>query len=232
MKKTNGTKYNREMTLVNGDSSDLAQQKDELAIRLTKKIVALTNERNTINEETTANDLLGTDITAIVAQKIRPSEASKFRSYIDDVGHITMLLLSLSGRLARTENSLFGISDAAERVRILYRIAAIGPLCTFNIYFEKLNSYYPLQKSLDGKRARLLEQLDEAKRLKTDIDRRGKIVAKILEKHLTIAEYADYDFYINMKAKLIVDQREVTDKIKLGEEQLNALKETIAHSEC
>lgn len=82
------------------------------------------------------------------------------------------------------------------------------------------------------KRARLLEQLDEAKRLKIDIDRRGKIVANIVEKHLTIEEYADYDYFINMKAKLIVDQREIADKIKLGEEQLTALKETITHSEC
>lgn len=104
---------------------------------------------------------------------------------------------------------------------------------TFKYLFRKTKLLFSqFQKSLDGKRARLLEQLDESKRLKVDIDRRGKIVAKILEKHLTIAEYADYDFYINMKAKLIVDQREVTDKIKLGEEQLNALKETIAHSEC
>lgn len=104
------------MTLMNGDSSDLVRQKDELAHRLNKKIVALTNERNTINEETTANDLLGIDLTEMVAKKLRPSEASKFRSYVDDVGHITMLLLSLSGRLARTENSLYSISDASERV--------------------------------------------------------------------------------------------------------------------
>lgn len=89
-----------------------------------------------------------------------------------------------------------------------------------------------LQKSLDAKRARLLEQLDEAKRLKIDIDRRGKNVAKIIERHLTIEEYADYDYFINMKAKLIVDHREIADKIKLGEEQLVALKETITHSEC
>lgn len=82
------------------------------------------------------------------------------------------------------------------------------------------------------KRARLLEQLDEAKRLKVDIDRRGNNVAKIVEKNMTIEEYADYDYFINMKAKLIVDQREIADKIKLGEEQLTALKETMTHSEC
>lgn len=85
---------------------------------------------------------------------------------------------------------------------------------------------------MDGKRVRLLEQLDEAKRLKIDIDRRGKIIGKILEKYLTNNEYADYDYFINTKAKLIVDLREVTDRIQLHEEQLNALKETLVHSEC
>lgn len=78
----------------------------------------------------------------------------------------------------------------------------------------------------------MLEQLDEAKLLKEDIDRRGTIISRILEKALTIEEYADYDYFINMKAKLIVDSREIADKIKLGEEQLNALKDTLVQSEC
>lgn len=77
-----------------------------------------------------------------------------------------------------------------------------------------------------------MEQLDEAKRLKIDIDRRGKNIATILEKHLTSDEYADYDYFINSKAKLIVDLREITDRIQLNEEQLSVLKETLAHSEC
>lgn len=85
---------------------------------------------------------------------------------------------------------------------------------------------------LEGKRSRLLEQLDEAKRLKIDIDRRSKIIAQILEKQLTADEYADYDYFINSKAKLIVDLREVTDRIQFTEDQLNALKETLMHSEC
>lgn len=85
-------------------------------IRLTKQLVALTNDRTTITDQNTSNDLLGTDISSIVAQKVRPSEASKFRSHVDDVGHITMLLLSLSGRLARIENSLFSTTDVVEKV--------------------------------------------------------------------------------------------------------------------
>lgn len=85
---------------------------------------------------------------------------------------------------------------------------------------------------MDSKRVRLLEQLDEAKRLKIDIDRRGKIVSKILEEHLTNEEYTDYDIFINTKAKLIVDLREVADRIQLNEERLNALKEALVQSEC
>lgn len=82
------------------------------------------------------------------------------------------------------------------------------------------------------KKDRLLEQLEEAKRLKDDIDRRGLLVSKFLTKNLTQEEYADYDYFINMKAKLIVDSKEIADKIKLGEEQLSSLKETLVHSEC
>ncbi|XP_055311852.1 protein Shroom isoform X2 [Sitodiplosis mosellana] len=198
----NGSRFNRDVQLINGDVCDLTKQKEELVIRLTKQLVALTNDRTIITDQNTTNDLLGTDISSIVAQKVRPSEASKFRSHVDDVGHITMLLLSLSARLARIENSLFNMSDATEK------------------------------KTLEGKRVRLLEQLDEAKRLKIDIDRRGKLIAQILEKNLTPKEYADYDYFINSKAKLIVNLREITDRIQQSEEQLNALKETLLHSEC
>ena len=88
------------------------------------------------------------------------------------------------------------------------------------------------QKILETKRDKLLEQLDEAKQLKEDIDRRGANLSKILLKALTPDEYSDYDYFVNMKAKLIVDSREIADKIKLGEEQLNALKDTLVHSEC
>lgn len=115
-KQMNASRFHREMTLINGDVCDLTKQKEELVIRLTKQLVALTNDRTTISDQSTTNDLLGTDISSVVANKVRPSESTKFRSYVDDVGHITMLLLSLSGRLARTENSLFASTDAIEKV--------------------------------------------------------------------------------------------------------------------
>jgi len=79
---------------------------DELIQQLNQKIFALKREQQTIGEECTTNDKLGLDLLANLTEKVRPSEASKFRTYIDDVGHITSLLLSLSERLAQTECSL------------------------------------------------------------------------------------------------------------------------------
>lgn len=108
--------FKREMKLINGDVCDLTKRKEELVGNLTKQLAVLTNDRTSIIDQSTANDLLGADISINVAKKLRPSDATKFRSYVDDVGHITMLLLSLSGRLARTENSYFDVTDASEKV--------------------------------------------------------------------------------------------------------------------
>lgn len=108
------------MTLINGDVCDLTKQKEELVNRLTQQLIALTNDRTMLIDQTTTNDLLGTAISSNVANIVRPNEATKFRSYVDDVGHITMLLLSLSGRLARIENSLFTVTDAAEKVSTIH----------------------------------------------------------------------------------------------------------------
>lgn len=113
-------RFNREIkTLINGDSCDLTRQKEELVSRISKKLLVLANEQTTIAEESTANDMLGNDVSLMVEQKLRPTDASKFRTYVDDVGHITMLLLSLSGRLAKTENTLQGVVDEVEKVKRL-----------------------------------------------------------------------------------------------------------------
>ena len=78
-----------------------------------------------------------------------------------------------------------------------------------------------------GKRDKLMEQLDEAKRLKENIDKRSSLVSNFLHRYLNVEQYADYDHFVKMKAKLIMDSREISDKIKLGEEQLHALKNSL-----
>uniref|UniRef100_A0A0K8W1M0 Protein Shroom n=1 Tax=Bactrocera latifrons TaxID=174628 RepID=A0A0K8W1M0_BACLA len=198
-----------EVLLTNGDSesetSDLLKTKvNELMKQLNRKIRILNKEQTTLKAEAEHNDELGNTLVGKLTDKVRPIEATKCRTYIDDVGQITSLLLSLSERLARIENSLSAVSaeNSAEK------------------------------KSLELKRDRLLDQLAEAKRLKVDIDRRGSSVVNIVEKTLSADDFADFDYFINMKAKLIADTRDVADKIKCGEEQLNALSEALIQSDC
>ncbi len=69
--------------------------------------------------------------------------------------------------------------------------------------------------------------MEEAKVLKENIDRRSAQVSGFLQKYLSAEEFADYHHFTKMKAKLIIDAREIDDKIKLGDEQLLALQETL-----
>jgi len=199
------TRYSQDMSQINivKDTKDLNQKKEELVHRLDKKLEVLRSEALVVTEECRINDELGENVEIFVEKVARPHEISKFRLHIEEVGKITSLLLSLSGRLARAENALNLMEDD-----------------------------HPERRILESKRDKLLEQLQEAKILKESIDKRSVQVSNILYKYLNSEEYADYDHFINMKAKLIMDSKEIDDKIKLGEEQLQALKETLIISDA
>ncbi|KAJ8877333.1 hypothetical protein PR048_021787 [Dryococelus australis] len=149
---------------------------EELMSRLDQKLEVLREEHLLVAEESRINDELGETVAGQVSRLARPHETSKYRLHVEEVGKITSLLLGLSGRLARAENALMGLPDN---------------------HAEK--------KILESKRDKLKEQLDEAKKLKENIDRRSVHVSKILYKYFNEEEYADYDHFINMKAKLIMD---------------------------
>lgn len=84
---------------------------EDLIQHLNRKIYILNIEQQTIAEETLVNDNLGSTIASNVSQKMRSIDSTKFRTFVDDVGHITSLLLSLSGRLARADNVLLKIGS-------------------------------------------------------------------------------------------------------------------------
>ena len=77
------------------------------------------------------------------------------------------------------------------------------------------------------KRRKLSEQHKEAKQLKENIDRRQKNVSEILARHFDREQFADYEHYIKMKSALIMEQRELDDKTKLGREQMQCLRDSL-----
>ncbi|KAL3275059.1 hypothetical protein HHI36_019831 [Cryptolaemus montrouzieri] len=194
------TRYSQDMSQcqISRNTKDLNQKKEELVNRLGRKLEVLRTEQLAVDEEFKYNEELGENVESHISRLARPQEAAKFRLHVEEIGKITSLLLGLSGRLARAENALVGMAED-----------------------------HPEKRTLEAKRDKLLSQLEEAKSLKESIDRRSISVSNILTQYLDSEEYADYDHFINMKAKLIMDSKEIADKIKLGEEQLSALKESL-----
>uniref|UniRef100_A0A8C8DYB6 ASD2 domain-containing protein n=1 Tax=Oryzias sinensis TaxID=183150 RepID=A0A8C8DYB6_9TELE len=85
----------------------------------------------------------------------------------------------------------------------------------------------PLQLRLLEKKRQLTRQLSEAQDLKEHIDRREQAVSRVLGRCLTPEQHKDYSHFVKMKAALLVEQRQLEDKIRLGEEQLRGLRESL-----
>lgn len=183
------------------DEIELKKRKDELVLSIEKKMDTLRNEQTNIREEMLQNELLGQEIASRLQKVAKPNEIEKYSLHVEEMEKIVNLLLSLSGRLARAENILKNMPKEGSSEE---------------------------KKILEAKREKLREQHEDARRLKENIDRRSNQVSTFLHKYLTDDEYSDYDRFIKLKTKLIVDIRELDEKINLGEEQLAALS-VVAH---
>jgi len=189
-------------------------------MRISQKLDVLRSEELSLKEEMALNEQLGAEVGAMVkASPAKPSEVLKFKLHVEEIDKITSLLLGLSTRLARTENALNFISSSSS--------------CSSSVSTPDNNKTLATQQEkdvLELKRSKLLDQLDEAKRLKESIDRRSLNVSQFLANYLNEESYEDYQHFVKMKSKLIMDSREISDKIKLGEEQIKALQESMTQS--
>ncbi len=84
-----------------------------------------------------------------------------------------------------------------------------------------------LQRTLTEKRKLLIRQHEDAKELKDNLDRREGVVYDILASYLSEENMADYEHFVKMKSALIIEQRKLEDKIKLGDEQLKCLMDSL-----
>uniref|UniRef100_A0A3B5R9U6 ASD2 domain-containing protein n=1 Tax=Xiphophorus maculatus TaxID=8083 RepID=A0A3B5R9U6_XIPMA len=82
-------------------------------------------------------------------------------------------------------------------------------------------------RTLTEKRKLLMRQHEDAKELKENLDRREQLVFAIMEVHLDAENLDDYRHFVKMKSALVIEQRKLDDKIKLGEEQLKCLTESL-----
>ncbi|XP_028329895.1 protein Shroom4 isoform X2 [Gouania willdenowi] len=182
-----------------GERDELSYKK-QLMESLRKKLSVLREAQRGLQEDIRANCMLGEEIENMVVSVCKPNEVDKFRMFIGDLDKVVSLLLSLSGRLLRVETSLENLDSEAD-----------------------LQERRPLQE----KKRQLMRQLSEAQDLKEHVDRREQAVSRVLGSCLTTDQHRDYSHFVKMKAALLVEQKQLEDKIRLGEEQLRGLRESL-----
>ncbi|XP_030602096.1 protein Shroom2-like isoform X2 [Archocentrus centrarchus] len=179
---------------------DLVSKKQELISSLARKLEVLREARQSLQEDVEDNEALGREVEATVQRLCQPNQLDKFRMFVGDLDKVVSLLLSLSGRLARVENALNSLEDEAPPEE---------------------------KRTLTEKRKLLMRQHEDAKELKENLDRREHLVSSIMEAHLDMESLDDYRHFVKMKSALIIEQRKLEDKIKLGEEQLKCLMDSL-----
>ncbi|XP_051983502.1 protein Shroom4-like isoform X1 [Xyrauchen texanus] len=174
--------------------------KTQLIESLHKKLGVLREAQRSLQEDIRSNAQLGEEVESLVLAICKPNEVDKYRMFIGDLEKVTSLLLSLSGRLIRVESALDCVDPETghrERLQLL------------------------------EKKKQLLMQMGEAQELKEHVDRREQAVGMVLSRCLTPEQMRDYGHFVKMKAALLVEQRQLDDKIRLGEEQHRGLRESL-----
>ncbi|XP_030047991.1 protein Shroom3 [Microcaecilia unicolor] len=182
------------------EQPDVNEKKLELIGSLTQKLESLKEAKENLMADVKLNTDLGEEVETLIKELCKPNEFDKYRMFIGDLDKVVNLLLSLSGRLARVENELETLGEDANP--------------------EERNSLNEKKKVLAG-------QHEDARELKENLDRRERLVLDILSNYLSEGQFQDYQHFVKMKSALLIEQRVLDDKIKLGQEQLKCLKESL-----
>ncbi|XP_035290674.1 protein Shroom1 isoform X2 [Anguilla anguilla] len=180
--------------------SDVTEKKRLLMASIAGRLRAVEAQREALQEEVRANGLQGGAVDALVRRGCLPAEHERYALFVGDLERVVSLLLCLSARLARVQNALSTVdqdTDAEEK------------------------------ESLDSRHALLCKQREDAKDLKDNLDRRERVVSAILSKHLTPEQLQDYRRFVQTKAAILIRQKDLEERQRLGEEQLECLSNSI-----
>ncbi|XP_022086847.1 protein Shroom2-like [Acanthaster planci] len=186
--------------VVQGDSEELRKTKEELISRLARKVSDLRKEKEELLKEMSNIEDLGRQVTENVRKSCKTSNVDKYLMYVGDADRVTKLLLSLSRRLAKVNSVLDRLEGNDEE--------------------EQKPDLQKMHEDLMGK-------YEDAKGLKKSIDARHVQISSMLQDHLSPEEYEDFCHFVPMRSRQRITAQELDDRIALGEEQLQALRESL-----
>uniref|UniRef100_A0A3B1K126 Shroom family member 1 n=1 Tax=Astyanax mexicanus TaxID=7994 RepID=A0A3B1K126_ASTMX len=179
---------------------DITEKKKQLIACIKVQLESLEGLRSCLQGEERENAAQGDAMEALVRASCMPSELERYTQFIGDLERVINLLLVLSARLARVQNALSTVDE---------------------------NTDAEEKQSLDNRHHLLCKQREDAKDLKDNLDRRERMVSTFLAKQLTDAQLQEYKRFIQTKASLLIRQKDLDEKQRLREEQLEALQNSI-----
>ncbi|XP_072518432.1 protein Shroom1 [Salminus brasiliensis] len=179
---------------------EITEKKRQMIACIEKQLKSLEGLRSSLQEEEREIAAQGAAMEALVSACCVPSELERYTQFIGDLERVINLLLVLSARLARVQNALSTVDE---------------------------NTDAEEKQSLDNRHHLLCKQRDDAKDLKDNLDRRERMVSTFLAKQLTDAQLQEYRRFVQTKASLLIRQKDLDEKQRLGEEQLEALLNSI-----
>ncbi|XP_041122281.1 protein Shroom1-like isoform X2 [Polyodon spathula] len=182
-----------------GDPSDVIEKK-VLIENIKWKLQGLEEQKEELEADLRRNSVLGVSVETAVRSSCKPNEYERYTLFIGDLEKVVNLLLCLSSRLARVENALSKVNQATD----------------------------PDDKQSLIERHRLLcKQHEDAKDLKENLLRRERVVSEILLKYLNQQQLQDYKHFVKVKASLLIEQRDLDERVRVREEQLESLQNSI-----
>lgn len=177
-------------------NTDVIDKKRRLMAHIEEHLKCLEEVRSSVQSEEKVNGERGDAVEALVRDSCVSAELERYTQFIEDLERVVSLLLCLSARLARVQNALSTADDSMDTEE---------------------------RQSLDSRYSLLCKQREDAKDLKDNLDRRERVVSTFLSKQLTDTQLQEYRRFIQTKASLLIRQKDLEEKQRLGEEQLEAL---------
>ncbi|CAK9300136.1 unnamed protein product [Gordionus sp. m RMFG-2023] len=184
-------------SMPNNDSKNILYQAKFLD-GVQNKLKALKMMKSDLEEEVSNNNLTWQQMKAIISKLVKSQEMEKVYHYFDDSEKIICLLLSLSIRIFKNNQLLNSCIDTK--------------------MMDNDKEIYENRKS------KLEMQYKDAMNLKLSIDKRLQLVDTLFSKYISESDCTKFQEYCESRIKLIIDQRFIIEKIKIGEEQLSALQ--------
>ncbi|XP_041742487.1 protein Shroom1 isoform X2 [Coregonus clupeaformis] len=180
--------------------TDVTEKKRLLVACIEERLQALEEPCGALQVEMHENGVRGEAVEALVRERCTPVELERYGLFIGDLERVVSLLLCLSSRLARVQNALRTVDQHTDEEE---------------------------KDSLDNRHRLLCKQWEDAKDLKDNLDRRERMVSNFLSRCLTAEQLQDYQHFVQTKASLLIRMKDLDERQRLGEEQLESLLNTL-----